>query len=92
MVQPRKIRKIRFDPNVTYFKPHGIPLMKLEEVNLEHDELESIRLKYLEKLDQHTCAKKMKISQSTFQRTLCSANQKIAEALIKGKAIRIHTN
>jgi len=90
MVQHRKKRQIEFDPNVTYFKPQGIPLMKLKEVNLEHDELEAIRLKYIEKLDQHACAKKMKISQSTFQRILCSANQKIAEALIKGKAIRIH--
>ncbi len=91
MVQPRKKRQIEFNPNITYFKPQEIPLMKLKEVNLEHDELEAIRLKYSEKLDQHTCAKKMKISQSTFQRTLCSANQKIAEALIRGKAIRIHT-
>ena len=91
MVQPRKSRRIGFNPDITYFKPQGIPLMKLEEVNLEHDELEAIRLKYLEKLDQHTCAKKMKISQSTFQRILCSANQKTAEALINGKAIRIHT-
>jgi len=89
MVRPRKIRKIRFTPGVTYFKPRGIPLSGLEEVNLNHDELEAIRLKYIEKLDQHTCAEKMKVSQSTFQRILSSANQKIAEALVNGKAIKI---
>ena len=89
MVRPRKIRRIRFEPGVTYFKPRGIPLKSLSEVSLKHDELEAIRLKYVEGMDQKDCALKMKISQSTFQRILSSANQKIAEALIKGKAIRI---
>ncbi|MBU0577118.1 DUF134 domain-containing protein [Patescibacteria group bacterium] len=88
-MRPRKNRCVRFKPEVNYFKPRGIPLQSLEEVNLEHDEIEAIRLKNIEGLDQHTCAKKMKISQSTFQRTLTSANKKIAEALIKGKAIKI---
>lgn len=89
MVRPRKIRKIRFSPEVTYFKPRGIPLQSLRDVNLEHDEFEAIRLKYVENLGQTDCAKKMHISQSTFQRILTSANQKIAEALVKGMAIRI---
>ena len=89
MVRPRKIRKIRFNPGVTYFKPRGIPLSELEEVNLNHDEFEAIRLKYTENLDQHACAEKMNISQSTFQRTLTSSNQKIAQALVEGSAIRI---
>lgn len=89
MVRPRKIRRIRYSPGVTYFKPRGIPLSALSEVNLNHDEFEAIRLKNVKGLDQHACAKKMKISQSTFQRILSSANQKIAEALVEGKAIRI---
>lgn len=89
MARPRKIRRIRFTPGVTYFKPRGVPLQSLEEVNLKHDEFEAIRLKYVDGLDQIVCAKNMKISQSTFQRILTSANQKIAESLVKGKAIRI---
>ena len=89
MTRPRKNRHIRFDPEVTYFKPRGIPLKVLEEVGIKHDEIEAIRLKYVEDLDQHACAKKMNISQSTFQRILTSANRKIAEALIHGKAIKI---
>ncbi len=92
MVRPKKIRKIQIQPNSTYFKPHGIPLSKLEEISICHDELEAIHLKYIEKLDQHNCAKKMKISQSTFQRILSLANQNIAKALINGKAIRIKSN
>lgn len=89
MVRPRKIRRIGFTPGVTYFKPRGIPLADLSEMNLNHDEFEAIRLKYVKNLDQHGCAKEMKISQSTFQRILTSANQKIAKALVEGKAIRI---
>jgi len=35
-------------------------------------------------------AGKMKISKSTFQRLLTSSYKKIADALINGKAIKIH--
>lgn len=89
MSRPPKIRKIYFSPDITYFKPQGIPLRKLEEVNLSFDELEAVRLSNYEKIDQVQSAKKMKISQSTFQRILSKANYKIAEALIRGKAIKI---
>ena len=89
MARPRKQRRICFNPEVTYFKPQGIPLRELEEVILGHDELEALRLKYEEGLNQHDCACKMKISQSTFQRLLTSAKRKMAEALTQGKAIRI---
>lgn len=88
-MRPRKPRCINFDPRVTYYKPRGIPLRFLDEVILKPDEVEAIRLKNVEDLEQVECAKKMKISQSTFQRILISANKKIAEALIEGKAIRI---
>jgi len=90
MVRPLKNRRIGCKPGVTYFKPRGIPLKSLKEVDLEHDELEAIRLKYVEKMEQTACAVKMGISQSTFQRILTSANQKIADALINGKAISIN--
>ena len=89
MMRPRKNRRIRFNPDVLYFKPREIPLQSLEEVTLGHDEWEAIRLRYKERLNQTESAKKMHISQSTFQRTLSSANQKIAEALVSGKAIKI---
>ena len=89
MVRPIKPRKISFDPDVTYFKPRAIPLSILKEVELEKDELETIRLCDLKDLDQMKAAKKMGISQSTLQRILDSARKKIAEALIEGKAIKI---
>jgi len=78
-----------FDPNAVYFKPRAIPLSMLEEVDLNIDELESLRLCDLKDLEQEEAAKKMKISQSTLQRILVSARKKVAEALTEGKAIKI---
>lgn len=92
MSRPIKKRKIDFDPNVTYFKPRAVPLSTLEEVDLGVDELEAIRLCDLKNLDQVEAAQKMKISQSTLGRILCSARKKIAQALIYGKAIKIITS
>jgi predicted DNA-binding protein (UPF0251 family) len=76
-------------PGVTYFKPAGIPLRSLEEARLSVEEAEAIRLKDLEGLEQEEGAEKMNISRPTFQRVLASARQKIADALLNGKAIRI---
>lgn len=89
MTRPRKPRRILFEPNITYFKPRAVPLSMLEDVDLEADELEAMRLCDFENLDQVKAAQKMGISQSTLGRILSSARKKIAEALIKGKAIRI---
>ncbi|MCK4591831.1 DUF134 domain-containing protein [Candidatus Parcubacteria bacterium] len=92
MTRPRIIRCVNFKPEVTYFKPQGIPLSSLEEIKLTIDELEAIRLKNYKGLEQTKCAEKMKISQSTFQRILTLANKKIADALINGRAIKIESD
>lgn len=89
MTRPRLYRRIRFNPNVTYFKPQGVPMRFLEVVELTTEEAEALRLKNIKDLDQEEAAKKMNTSQSTFQRILSSAYKKITEALIEGKAIKI---
>ena len=89
MTRPKRSRKIGFKPEITYFKPRGVTLGFLEEVDLDVDELEAIRLADFQKIDQTGAAKKMRVSQSTFQRILASAHKKIAEALVIGKAIRV---
>lgn len=61
----------------------------LEEINLATDELEALRLADFKGLDQVKAARKMKVSQSTFQRILSSARKKVSQGLIEGKAIRI---
>ena len=70
-------------------KPAGIPLARLQEVCLSVEEVEAIRLKDLEGLEQEECAQKMSISRTTFARVLASARQKMADALLNAKAIRI---
>ena len=77
------------EPSVTYFKPRGVPLIELEKVSLAMDEFEALRLKDLEGLEQEQAATTMKVSQPTFHRILGSAHKKVADALVKGKAIRI---
>ena len=61
----------------------------LEEVILTVEELEAVRLKDLEGLEQEECADMMKVSRPTFFRIITSARQKIADALVNGKAIRV---
>lgn len=89
MPRPRLCRRIKFHPNITYFKPQGVPMRFLEVVELTTEEAEAIRLKNIKDLEQEEAAEKMKTSQSTFQRILASAYKKISDALINGKAIRI---
>jgi len=89
MARPIKPRRVLFDPGVVYFKPRAVPLSMLKNVDLSIDELEALRLCDLKNLEQTEAARKMKISQSTLQRILTSARQKVAQALIEGKAIKI---
>jgi predicted DNA-binding protein (UPF0251 family) len=82
-------RRVSNIPDVTYFKPVGIPLSHLQEVRLSIEAAEAIRLKDLEDLEQEDCARKMNVSRTTFSRVLNSARQAIADAILNGKAIRI---
>ncbi len=91
MPRPRLCRKIKFNPQITYFKPQGVPLRNLTIVELTTEEMEAYRLRHLKNLDQKEAAQKMHTSQSTYQRILVSAYRKTADALINGKAIKIIT-
>jgi predicted DNA-binding protein (UPF0251 family) len=82
-------RRVNFIPQITYFKPAGVPLAQLQEIRLSVEEAEAIRLKDLEGLEQQECAQRMSVSRTTFARVLASARQKMADALLSGKAIRI---
>ena len=89
MPRPQFRRNIGFLPSVTYFKPAGVRLTELEEVIIPHDAVEAIRLKDLLGLPQEEAAKQMNVSQPTFHRLLLSAHEKIADAVINGRALRI---
>lgn len=89
MSRPFKCRQIGCKPDISYFKPRGIPVTRLEEVILTIDEFESVRLADLEGMYQDDASKKMNISRQTFGNIVNSAHKKIAEALVNGKAIKI---
>lgn len=89
MARPPKWRKIENIPSVAYFVPSDQECSKVPENILKIEELEAIRLKDLEGLEQGECADKMEVSRPTFQRILLSAREKIADSLVKGKAIHI---
>jgi predicted DNA-binding protein (UPF0251 family) len=89
MPRPKKCRNIKCQPNSYYFKPRAIPLVDLEEVILSIDEFEAIRLADHKGLYHDAAAAEMKISRATFGRILKQGRGKVAEALIKGKALKI---
>lgn len=89
MVRPIKRRRVASLPQVSYFKPAGVPLRDLKDVALTVEEAEAIRLKDLEGLEQQECAEHMRISRPTFHRILQSARGKVADTLLNGKALRI---
>ena len=89
MPRPIKIRRIACCPEANYYKPRGIPVAELEEVILSTDELEAIRLADLDGLYQEIAAVNMNISRQTFGNIIRSAHQKIADALVNGKALKI---
>jgi predicted DNA-binding protein (UPF0251 family) len=82
-------RRVAFIPRITYFTPVGVPPGSAQEIRLSIEEAEAIRLKDLEGLEQEQCAQSMRVSRTTFARILGSARQKMADAMLNGRAIRI---
>ncbi|RLC35178.1 hypothetical protein DRH14_01495 [Candidatus Shapirobacteria bacterium] len=89
MPRRRRRRKIAKKFNDVYFKPRGIPLSLLREIEISHEEIENLRLRFVEKLGQRQSAEKMGISQSQYQRDLVKILEKLTRALINGWAIKI---
>ena len=89
MARPTKWRKIEHIPAIPYFIPSENGLDELAENVLKLEELEAIRLKDLEGLEQTECAERMEVSRPTFQRILLSAREKVADSLINGKMLHI---
>lgn len=89
MSRPFKCRRVAFVRGVNYFKPRGVPMSALEEVNLTLDELEALRLADLEGFYQEEAAKKMDISRQTFGNIINSAHKKVADSIINSKALKI---
>lgn len=89
MPRPKCRRHICTMPDKNYFKPRGIPAVDLEEIVLNLDEFEAVRLADHEQLYQEDAAVQMNVSRQTFGRIIESAHKKIADVLINGKALKI---
>ncbi|MEF2175945.1 MAG: DUF134 domain-containing protein [Candidatus Absconditabacteria bacterium] len=88
---PRNCKRRNIGHNVIskFFKPNGIPLHNLEITEIGQDEIEALRLAYIENLNMIQGAQKMGVSAPTFNRILNSGIGKIAQALVYSKAIKI---
>lgn len=89
MPRPQCPRHIAHRPPATYFKPAGIPLRDLEEIELAAAEVEALRLADVEDLYHTEAAKRMRVSRQTFDRIVRSARRKVASALVHAQALRI---
>lgn len=89
MPRPCKKRKITARPRAYYFKPRAVPLCQLEEVVLRLDELQALEHADLARRDQRSSAAAMKVSRQTFGNILASARRKLADAVVRGKALKI---
>ena len=89
MVRPQKNRIVTCNPDVNYFKPRGMPMMDLSEVQITVDEREALRLSDLLCMSHEEAGKKMGVSRATFGRIIQKAHKIVADAIINGKAIKI---
>ena len=89
MVRPQKNRWVAFNPEISYFKPRGIPMIDLEEVCLTVDQREAIRLSDLLGMSHEDAGRRMGVSRATFGRIIQRARNALADALINGKAINV---
>ena len=89
MPRPLKPRTVGVVPEVSVFKPRGVPAAKLSSVNLTLDEFESVRLADYEGLAHEDAARLMNISRPTFSRLVEKARVKIAGFLVEGCQLKI---
>ena len=89
MARPRHCRFVEHTPASTYFTPCGVALNFKDIVTLPIEGLEALRLCDLEGLSTSCAAQKMRVSRSTFSRTLEQARKAVAQTLVHGKVLKI---
>ncbi len=88
MPRPRKCRKVCRLPENDGFMPVN-QNVKLEQIILNIDEYETLRLIDREGFSQEQCGAYMHIARPTVQQIYTSARKKLADALVEGRAIHI---
>ena len=87
MPRPKKCRKICMMPDNCQFGPLDKDGQEL--IYMSIDEYETIRLIDLEGFTQEMCASRMQVARTTVQWIYNEARQKLADALVNGKRLRI---
>jgi len=88
MSRPKCCYNIGFFPKVKEFMPEG-KKKSAGYIAITPEEVEAMRLKHIKGLEQIVAAKKMGISQSSFQRLLSSAHKKVSKVIVGGKFLKI---
>ena len=81
-----RLRQVKKPPHNFYFESEN----DNSSVGLNIAEFEALRLKHYISLTQKSSADTMGVSQPTFSRILEKAHEKITQALIEGKDIRVY--
>ena len=89
MARPKNSRRVERAPGATFFTPCGVPLTEAETVTLTVEGLEALRLSDLEGLNASDAAGRCGVSRHAYGRTLAEARRTVAEALVKGRILRI---
>ncbi|MEM3421140.1 MAG: DUF134 domain-containing protein [Candidatus Hadarchaeum sp.] len=90
--RPMKPRFLSSVPSPTMFVPWvpgGGPMPTKEPIYLSYDEYESLRLTYIEGLNQEEVAERMKISRGTVWRCLESARNKLVRMMVERRPLII---
>lgn len=89
MARPRKRRRVCRLPNHLEFGPLNSDFNNGPKIVLSIEEFEVIRLIDLEGLEQKEAAERMEVARSTVQRMYSEAKEKLANALVNGKILKI---
>lgn len=89
MPRPKIHRNICGRAAYSVFKPNKVPMAQLEQLNLQKDELEALRLVDLNGLQQLQAAEVMGVSRQTLANILKQGRKKVVACLIEGKALTL---
>ncbi|NVM16364.1 MAG: DUF134 domain-containing protein [Candidatus Lokiarchaeota archaeon] len=90
MGRQTSMRYVKNPPSNFYFPSESKDPTVDNFIGLTVAEFEAMRLKHYISLNQKDSAENMSVSQPTFSRILDKAHQKITQALIEGKDIRVY--
>jgi len=86
-MKPRFIGLVPNPMTFIPFPPSGLPVASCEPIYMSFDEYESLRLTYIEGLNQEEVAKRMKISRGTIWRCLEGARTKVARMIVERRPL-----